>query len=159
MTKDEVLKTLADSREAFLAAVDGLSDEALLEPGVIEGWSIKDILYHLTMCEAELVKLLWQASQGQEPTSVQMQATTVDEQNAAWAAESKTRPLELVWEDFHAVRKQISRRVSVFREEDFEDPRRFTWLNGDPLWVWIANETIEHEAEHAVQIKAWRAAK
>jgi hypothetical protein len=158
MTKDEVLQALADSRMAFLAAVEGLSDEALIEPGVIESWSIKDILYHLTMWEAELVKLLWQASQGLTPTSVQMQATTVDEQNAAWSTESRTRPLELVWEDFHAVRKQTTRRVSAFREADFEDLARFTWLDGDPLWVWIANDTFEHEEEHAVQIKAWRAA-
>jgi hypothetical protein len=62
----------------------------------------------------------------------------------------------VVWEDFHAVRKQTIRRVGVFRDEDFTDLARFTWLEGQPLWVWIATDSFEHEAEHSDQIRGWR---
>jgi len=63
MTKDEILDALEDERENLIDAIEGLSDLDLLEAGVVEDWSIKDILAHLSAWEAELVKLLWQARQ------------------------------------------------------------------------------------------------
>ena len=40
----------------------------MIQPGVVGQWSLKDILVHLTLWEAELVTLLFQARQGQKPS-------------------------------------------------------------------------------------------
>ena len=157
MNKDEILDALEDEREKLLDAIDGLPEEALLEPGVIEGWSIKDVLYHLSMWEAEMVKLLWQASQGQKPTTVHFGKIDVDATNAAWLAQGQERSLELVLADFQAVRRQTGRRVDIFSDADLNDPQHYSWLKGRPLWEWIAGDSFEHEAEHAAQIVEWRA--
>jgi hypothetical protein len=156
MTQDEILDRLEDEREAFLEAIDGLTDEQLEQPGVVGDWSIKDLLFHLTMWEAELVKLLWQAAQGVQPTTVQFSKLSVDERNALWSVQSKDRTLEQVIDDFAGVRKQTSRRVTAFKDKDLEDPQRYPWLKGHPLWVWIAEDSFKHEAEHVAQILAWR---
>ena len=156
MTKDEILDALEDEREKFLDIIDGLPDEAMQEPGVVGEWSIKDILSHLSMWEAELVKLLWQAANGQVPTSAQFSGASVDEVNAAGWEQSKPRPLERVLDDFREVRKQTNRRVRAFSDKDFNDPLRFPWLDGSPLWEWIACDSFEHEAEHGIQISEWR---
>ena len=156
MKKSEILAALEESREEFLDAIEGLTDEDMQQPGVIPDWSVKDILAHLTRWEAELVKLLWQAGKGQKPTSVHFAGQNVDETNARWFQESRLRNLERVLEDFHGVRNQTLRRVDDLPENSFEEPGHYPWLAGEPLWKWIAGDSFEHEAEHSEQIRAWR---
>jgi hypothetical protein len=161
MNKQGILTALENEREKFLDLIDGLSEEELLEPGVTGDWTIKDILSHLTRWEAELVKLLWQASRGQEPSMETIEGLLgtesegVDQTNARWHAELSGRPLESVLEDFHAVRTQTIRRVEAFKDADLTDPKRYTWLDGRPLWEWIEGDSFGHEAEHALEIRAW----
>jgi hypothetical protein len=156
MKKNEILTALDGSREALLDALEGLSEEDMLQPGVVGEWSVKDILAHLTRWEAELVKLLWQAASGQKPTSIHFSKQIVDETNARWYKESKPRDLERVLEDFHSVRNQTVRRVEDLPARAFEDPEHYPWLEGEALWKWIANDSFDHEAEHTAQILAWR---
>lgn len=156
MTKDEILDALEDERENLIDAIDGLSDEDLLEAGVIGDWSIKDILAHLSAWEAELVKLLWQAHQGQPPSGIYASGVQVDEVNAVWSEAARSRPIGRVMDDFISVRKQTVRRVEHFTDADLTDAQHWPWLNGHPLWEWIATDSFQHEAEHAAQIKEWR---
>jgi len=156
MNKAEVLRELAEGRAAFMEALNGLSDEDLLQDGVIGEWSIKDVLFHLTMWEAELVKLLWQVSQNQVPSTIHFSEASDEEINRDWVNLGQERPLDQVWQDFHAVRKQTVRRVEALSPGDFDDPQRFPWLKGQPLSTWIAGSSFQHEAEHAEQIRLWR---
>jgi hypothetical protein len=155
MNKNEILKALENEREKFLDLIDDLSEEELQEPGVTGDWSIKDTLSHLTRSEAELVKILWQAGRGQQPSSVLFSGEHDDVINARWHAELSGRPLESVLEDFHAVRPQTIRRLEAFKDADLTDPQRYNWLDGRPLWDWIEGNSFGHEAEHADDIRAW----
>jgi uncharacterized protein (TIGR03083 family) len=156
MTKDEILDALEDEREKLLDAIEGLDDEQLSAPGASGDWSVKDMLYHLTMWEAELVKLLWQAKQEAPPTTIHFGKVDVDSINARWFELGKDRPLEQVLDDLQAVRKQTVRRVETFNDADLNNPQRYPWLKNHPLWVWIAEDSFKHEAEHAEQINTWR---
>ncbi|MFM8322860.1 MAG: DinB family protein [Chloroflexota bacterium] len=158
MNKDEILDALEDERERLLEAIDGLSDEQMQEPGVTGEWSIKDLLHHVSAWEAELVKLLWQAARGEKPDSRLLNDDPVDDTNAQWQAIGRARPLDDVLDDLAAVRKQTIRRVDSLADADFEDPQRYAWLKGSPLWEWIRGDSFGHEAEHTAEIKAWRAA-
>lgn len=157
MTKDELLDALEDEREKLLETIEGLSDEAMLEPGVIGEWSVKDTLSHLSQWEAELVKLLWQAQQGIRPTGLRYTQEEVDAVNAAWQAAHKDRELDSVLSDMQAVRKQTIRRIEGFNNRDLNDAQRWPWLRGEPLWKVIEVDSFGHEAEHAAQIQDWRA--
>ena len=55
MTRDEILEALHASRAQVEAALTGLTDAQLIEPGALGEWSVKDILSHLTAWEAEAV--------------------------------------------------------------------------------------------------------
>src|SRR5262245_22456078 len=154
MTQSDLLAALEDSRKTLLAALDGLPDEALEQPGVVEDWSVKDVLSHLIAWEAELVKLLVQAWQGWRPGFLDLGDT--DALNLKWYKENKDRPLDRVMADFHGVRKQTVRQVERFSDRELGDPKFYKWLDGRPLSGWIAAETYEHEAEHAEHIRRWR---
>ena len=156
MNKKEILEQLEIEQERFLDALEGLSDEDLERSGVIGEWSIKDILIHISRWEAELVKLLFQARQGQKPTSMHFTQVEVDRTNQVWFEESRLRPLRTALEDFHAVRNQTILRVEGFSERDLTDPNHYKWAGHRALVEWIASDSFEHEAEHRAQILAWR---
>jgi hypothetical protein len=156
MIKNDILIQLTESREKILAAIENLSEEEMIQPGMGSGWSIKDLLVHLTRWEAELVKLLWQAGQGIRPTTMHFSQLEVDEINQRWYAESRSRPLDLVLKDFHGVRTQTIRRVKDLTEQALTDPQHYPWLDGQPLWEWIAGDSYEHEAEHIADMLSWR---
>jgi hypothetical protein len=156
MTKNEILARLAESREKLLATIDGLSEQEMTQPGVNGDWSIKDILVHLTRWEAELVKLLWQAMQGMKPSTLHFSHIEVDEINQRWYEESSSRPLDLAMQDFHGVRKQTIRRVKDLTDKLLTELKAYPWLEGQPLWEWIAGDSFEHETEHVEAVVAWR---
>jgi len=157
MNKDTLLTRLEESREAFLDTFDDLPDELLLKPGVAGDWSLKDLLAHLTMWEAELIKLLFRARSGQPPGTAHFQSQPREALNAQWAQTYRLRPLDQVLEDFHGIRQQTIRRVEPFSEADLANPKRFKWLNHKPLWKWITQDSCDHETGHAADILAWRA--
>lgn len=158
MTKDEILATFNQTRVEFLKAIEGLSEDALVEPGVLGEWSVKDIMAHISMWEAELVKMLWELRQGNKPSRVDLvNGKSVDQINEEWHQEQKDRPLERIFADFHAVRTQTIRQIQGFTDRELSEPRHYPWLKGHALEAWIAGDGFDHEAEHTAEIKSWRA--
>lgn len=156
MKKSKILRELTDTHDKFFRVIEGLSDEAMQEPGVIGNWSVKDIIAHISRWEAEMVKLLWQLQDGQKPDYKELFfGRNIDVINAQWQKEMASRSFSQTMSDFNAVRRQTVRRVEAFSDEDLNDPERFPELK-EPLGNWIAGNSFEHEAEHAAQIKLWR---
>ena len=52
---EELLDLLDSSRERLLVAIEPLPDQALLFKGVVDTWTIADVLSNLTAWEAEMV--------------------------------------------------------------------------------------------------------
>ena len=155
MNKSEIISALENGRAEFLEIIKSLSAEDFERPGVIDSWSVKDILVHLTRWEAEIIKLLWQDGKGIQPTSAHFDQFSVDETNERWFQESRDRSLKIVMGDFLGVRNQTLRRVRDLSQVELTDPNLYGWLNDKPLWEWIANDSFGHEAEHGEQIRAW----
>lgn len=156
MEKTELLEALEDERQELLEMLEDLPDEALLEPGVVGDWSIKDILNHLTFWEGQVVTLLFQAQRGvDKPSTAQFGAESVETLNQRWYLTGKERSLDVIWQDWLGVRKQTIRRVGEMSENDLNDAGRFGWAKGIPLYQWVLDDSIEHEEEHADQIREW----
>jgi uncharacterized protein (TIGR03083 family) len=157
MNRDEILKTLRDSRARMEAALEGVTDAQMVEPGALDEWSLKDVLFHLTAWEAEAVTVLAKVKRGVHPGKVAWTDSEVDAQNAKWYKENKNRPLEKILADFHAVRKQMIRQVESLSAEELSAPR--PWINNRTLARLIQVYTFEHETEHCEQILEWRQKK
>ncbi|GAB4580778.1 MAG: hypothetical protein Fur0022_35200 [Anaerolineales bacterium] len=156
MHKAELLEKLDQAHADFLEALEPFSPEELVSPDLPNGWSIKDVLVHLMLWEAELIKLLFQAQQGRVPQTVLTSPEPEEKVNARWYAQHKDRDLEQALKDFDTIRDQTIRRVEAFSDIDLTNPRRFRWLDGKPLWQWIVASTIEHEEEHLPDIRNLR---
>jgi hypothetical protein len=158
--KQEILADLDASRAGLVDAIEGLTPEELLAPKAIGEWSVRDVLQHISLWEAELIRLMVHLERGRKPVGESfVPHPDFDSINARWHAQTKERPLERVLEDFHAVRRQTLRWVAGLTEDDLTRVRAEPWLHRQPLARWIAEYSHEHEAEHTLAIRAWRGAR
>ncbi len=155
MKKAELLTALEESHEAYLESLQGLSEEQLIRPNTVGEWSFKDVLVHLSMWEAEAIKMLYQTRQGLTPKNVFSTEVNENEQNKLWVEASRDRPLERVMDDFAIIRDQTIRRLDAFTEKELNDPARFPWLHGKTLTKLIQEFILDHEEAHARDLQEW----
>ena len=91
MNKEEIFEQLDQTRERLLVALEPLPDEAFLQPGVMDSWTMADILAHLTAWESELVTSLQRIKQGKKPARMLAALADVDGYNTLRLEENKGR--------------------------------------------------------------------
>ncbi|MBX3080696.1 MAG: ClbS/DfsB family four-helix bundle protein [Anaerolineae bacterium] len=155
MNKAAVLNELRTSRAKLVSAIEGLPEEAMLRAGVVGLWSIKDLLAHLTAWESELVTALARLAVSRKIPHI-VEIDDLDEWNMEVYAVNARRALSDVLEDFQGVHKHLLKAVEEIDEKTLTNPRRFPWMEGEPLSYLIAENGFWHESEHADQILEWR---
>ncbi len=158
MRKQEVLEQIQQARQTLLAAIDGLSDDAMLRPGVVGMWSVKDVLAHLSVWESELITALSQLNRPKIVPEI-VKVEDIDEWNDEQYRENVRRDLDVVLEDFHGVHKHLLKTVEQLDDKTLDDVRKFPWMEGEPLWYLLAENGFWHEKEHADEIRQWREAE
>jgi len=152
--KQEVLQAIREAREELQAAIAGLTSEQMRIPGAVGIWSVKDVLAHIAAWESELVTALNQAQNRRVPHIIQI------EDIHGWNEEqyhiNARRPLEDILSDLEGVHRMLLRMVEEMNERDLTDNRRFHWMEGEPLWYLIAENSYMHEREHSQDIRLWR---
>jgi hypothetical protein len=156
MNRAEFLRELEAGHAELLAAIEGLSEAELTEPGVTGTWSVRDILAHITAWEADLHRSLSRLRAGQRPRPPDISDAEVDALNAEWHAQMAERRLDKVLEDWKGVRKQTLRRVGEVGEAELSERGYYPGLGGETLADYIKAETFEHDREHAGDIRGWR---
>jgi hypothetical protein len=154
MDKGAVLARLRDARAELLAAVDGLSTTEMGILPVDGTWTIKDILAHVSGWTAwDLAgtrRIL--AGQGVDWTAIQ----DVDAFNAHVVAARRNRTPEQILAEMMATHTALQELLADLPEEDLFSTGLFEGPYWDNLAGWL-QVAWEHEAEHAGQIRAWRA--
>jgi hypothetical protein len=157
MTRNDLVDQLSRTRAEMEQAIAGLNDAQLTQPGPAGEWSIKDILLHLSLWEAEMVKTLYQAAHEQKPTTEIFNPEYL-KVNDCWYAENKDRPLNFVLQDFRAVRPQLLRRLADLNDDQLLKPGYYAWMDKNTLAGLVEDICVGHEQEHIEQILAWRKA-
>ncbi|MEK7439583.1 MAG: ClbS/DfsB family four-helix bundle protein [Chloroflexota bacterium] len=155
MNKQQLLTALNEERAKFLKSIEGLSNEQMTEKGVIDDWSIKDMLAHIATWESEMVTFIAQLQQGKKPRT-NLMSDKVDALNAEFYKNNKNRPLDRILTDFHGVRKQTIKQVELLSEKELTDPKHSPHTKGNALWEIIESDSFGHEAEHRGQVEEWR---
>jgi len=155
MTKDELIQKIESEWDNLQAALDGLTEEQMHQPGVVGEWTIKDILAHITAWQTRLITALFKVEKGFTPDTTEG-GKTVDQMNEKFYREMKDRPFDQVWDDLDSSYHQLLSRLDGWKEKDLFDSKRFKWMKGEPFATYIAGDSYEHYAEHAAQIGEWR---
>lgn len=157
MNREDLLEELDKVREELLVTLEALPDEALRRPGVMGDWSVADLLAHMVAWESEMVTALLRVDQGKTPARLIAAFDDIDGYNARRYQENKERDLDRIFEDLPGVRIQLEEWLAEFSDSDLNDPERYSWSPGLPLWHIIAENSFRHELEHLPQIKAFAA--
>jgi hypothetical protein len=132
-----------------------LSVAQMNQPGAVGVWSVKDVLAHIAFWERYALRLLHAAARGETPDLEADDDT--ETRNASVVAQYYQRSLSAVLADWHDARQELIEQLAATSDEDLNDPGRYHWTRGVPLWRRIAWDSYEHEQEHIDQIRSWMA--
>jgi hypothetical protein len=159
MDRESFLKALEASWRQLDDALDGLDDAAIAEPGVVEAWSVKDLLGHVAAWEQLALRYIdqWRAGAALDSPG----GPAMDAFNAAEAARRRDLPLEAVREELAGTRRRLREELLALSDAGWdavvgggEQPAPLSRWVGGALGGALGPAT--HAAEHAHHILRWR---
>lgn len=141
--RDGLLRHYRQERAALLAALDGLSDAALVEAS-LDGWSVKDHLAHLALWDELRGAEVERISAGYE-TAWHMTSAQSDAYNAVGYDLRRALPLEQALWELTTTRQRLLDAISHATARGLE-----------PSHYGEAGLRSTHEAEHTDWIARWR---
>ncbi len=152
VAKADAERELLEAWEALGSAVDSFSDMELEQPGVVESWSLKDLLGHIAFWAQRAAHNLQAIAAGRVDDIVALESEkAVDEWNEREWRRRKEWSLSDVreeWlESFQGAMEALAACPSKKLEEKVE---------GDTALKSFAEDTYEHYKEHLAHLTAWR---
>src|SRR2546423_1012312 len=147
MDKQQLLKQLEKAWAAIKESYAGLSDSQLTEPGVMGGWSIKDILAHVTTWEEEALKYLPLILSGGRPPRY-IQYGGIDAFNAQMAEQKRDLELSEVLRQLEETYRRLLDYLQGVPDEHFSREAPFRHR--------LRLDTYSHYLLHARAIREWR---
>jgi Protein of unknown function (DUF1706) len=148
--RSSLLRDLDASREAFLEALSQVDLELATVPGVMEDWSVRDVVHHLAVwCEhgSEALDL---ASHGRAASFSYSSADT-DAMNARFLEEGRSSsPADALAREeaaFEGFRARIAGLDEALLALELG--------NGDAVEAVIVYDGPEHYDEHTAHLRAW----
>ena len=155
ISKTQLLAELNNENAYWQALLEDIGEANMTQPEVAGGWSIKDIVAHLTGWRRRTVRR-FQASLNHEPDVPPpwpSELQDVDEINAWIYEANRDRPLAAVLSDSREVFQQLVAAIAAFSDAELSDPHRIAWLEGEPLSGAFVFSHF-HE-EHESDMRAW----
>ncbi len=132
-----------------------ISRPQMAEPTVAGGWSIKDIVAHLTGWRKRTVGRLQAAAHGvPTPPPPWPEHLQSDDEINAWIYEQQqAQSVAAVLDDSQQTFNELIAAIEALPDAAFADPHYFPWLEGEPLTAAIFFSHF-HE-EHEPEMRAW----
>lgn len=136
--RDDLTTREAEAWAAFYRLVDEVPADRREQPVLSDGWSVKDVLWHIAFWWADLPAQLDRI----RTDAPQVQDEGTDERNASALAQGRTRTLAEVEGEVVRTRDALLAAWASAPEG----------ARADEVFVW---ETIEHYEEHEPQVRAF----
>jgi hypothetical protein len=161
-TMAEISTRIEHGIQRVVQAVTPLSSAQMLEPRLSGGWSVKDVLAHLTWWDQWLLVTL-PADPNTPHTPITLPLVDqipptdrwADEMNAKVYAYNQSRELSIIQAEFTATRNRLLQRVSQLSMDDLYSPDGIAAMLGQPVAPLILG-IYEHYEEHAHELEQVR---
>jgi hypothetical protein len=134
--KEELLTREEQGWTAFVGEVRRVPEHLRADPGVVPGWSVIDLVFHVAMWAGVAADKLDHLRKGESTEEDDDWEAT----NQAWAARSKSMPYEQAMSSATQERQRAREALEAMDAVTHE-------AEG-----WFKEETIDHYAEHADEI-------
>jgi len=135
----------------------GLSEAAMVAPGVEGEWSVKDILCHISAWEKYLLDRLGMVMTGESPQYPAMASwDDVHRFNAQVYSDNKDRPLSSVILEFRSLYRGVMTVLEALSDTQLTQPYSYDFPDDAlTLLKLIRANTWEHYREHRVAIEKY----
>ena len=145
MTKTDFIQNVQTGRRQWQQLWKSIDLFGTSRPRTPGEMSLRDILYHITWYEREMVEMLQLRSLVGSP----WWELPVDERNAQIQTEAQSVSLLQSWRLEQEVYTELMAQLQTLRDEELEDARFFQEMPSDWIpWQVIASNTYEHYVEH-----------
>jgi hypothetical protein len=144
----QLLKRLDKAWLAFNESYAGLSDVQLMEPGVTDAWSVRDILAHVTTWEEEALTHLPLILEGGTPPRYSVRYGGIDAFNARMTEQKRSLSLSEVRAQLAATHGRLVDFIQSAPEHQLIGETRFRHR--------LRLDTYSHYPLHAEGIRQWR---
>jgi hypothetical protein len=148
MNKQQMIHKLERAWDAFNDTYAGLSEEQMIQPGVTENWSIKDILAHVNWWEEEALKHLPDILLGRQPPRYSTVYGGIDAFNAQMTGLNRGLSLVEVQRHLEETHRRLIEFLQSVPDEQFAAETRFRRR--------LRLDTYGHYPLHGQAIRAWR---
>jgi hypothetical protein len=155
-SKEELLARIESAYLAFDSTLSQISELQTTQPGVVEEWSVKDIVAHITFWQEFLFSQIRAVLQGQ---SVPKLTSESEAETSRINREAVLQSRSLSWSEVHSnfqhSVRAVLQTVEALSETDLFVPGRFQAVDSEALWRCIAGETYEHYQLHTQHVDSW----
>jgi hypothetical protein len=151
MTKGQLLKKLGAAWTDFNESYAGLSEQQILEPGVTDNWSVKDIIAHVTWWDEQAIKHLPIILKGVRPPRYSIKYGGIDGFNAMMTERKKDLSFAEVLRERDETHHRLVAYIKTLPEEEFKTETRVRRR--------IRLDCYSHYSIHAKAIRKWRERK
>lgn len=148
MNRNQVLAKLEQAWNSFRESYAGLSGEQLLQPGVVEDWSVKDLIAHVSWWEEESLKHLPHILEGKRPPRYSVLYGGIDAFNAKMTELKRSQTLDEVLRQADETHRRLLKYLAGVPEDVFVRETRFRRR--------LRLDTYSHYPIHTAAIRAWR---
>jgi len=145
-SRDQLLLEMKTARARVLDAITGLSEEEMSR-AEIDGWSAKDHLVHVTVCDEFRFYEIGRISRGGRPGFARMDGEQTDTLNGLMVALRRHLTVDEVMADLDFARSLVLEAIQRAPEHA---------LSPEAYGDFPVDGSVAHDLEHAAAITAWR---
>ena len=149
---------MEEEHESFLALVRSVPSRRYKEPGVWgSGWTIHDLLAHLTAWEQMFLRWYDDGLHGKRPVipAPGYKYSEMPRLNRDIQEQNKDRSTRSVWKDFDASYASIRALAQRLTESQLLAPGSFAWTGKYPLTTYLGPNTCSHYRFAIKVMKRW----
>ena len=160
-TKTQLLDWIKNARAPLDGLIAQLSEEQMLQPGVENKSSVKDLLAHITTWEDHLARRLVAAARDRAKDVYVIDPDEpwepggIDAVNAYIFMRNAQLSLPQVLTNFHRSLQDVLQAVEALSDYDLFDPQGLAQVFGYSAERIIGSDTFYHYPEHIQSIRAW----
>ena len=160
-TKAQLFDWIKNARAPLDWFIAQMTEEQMLQPGVENKSSVKDLLAHITTWEQHLVRRLAGAAKDRVPEVYVIdphepgETEGIDAVNEYIFTHNAQLPLQQVLSDFDRSLQDVLQAIDGLSEHDLFDPQGLAQVFGFPVERVIGGDTFYHYPEHIQSIQVW----
>ena len=157
-SKQALLSDIVEQHGALSSLIDSVPADRRSEAAVWgDGWSIRDLVAHLSAWHEMFLRWYGEGAQGARP---ELPApgygwNQTPELNRAIWKKHKDRVWEDVWADFERGYEEILGIAEGLTEEELLEPGAYAWTGKNPLRTYLGANTASHYRFGIKVIKRW----